>query len=63
VECRDVEAAGCHEVGWDGFVAGGNEYERIPRDDPAVYFHEITKRFPGRENVIHPVMEHGPAVA
>jgi hypothetical protein len=63
VDRRDVETAGSHEVGRDGFVARGYQHKRIPGDDSAMDLHKITERFPGRENVVHAVMEHGPAVA
>ena len=58
-----IEARKRHQVGWNGFVARGYGNNPIPRDDPAVDFQEITQHFPRRKNVIHPVVEHGPAVA
>ena len=63
VDGGDVEAAGGHEVGWDRFVAGGNDTSPVPGDHPAVHLHEIAEHFPGREDVVHAAVEHGPAVA
>ena len=50
-------------MGRYGLVARGDQHGPVPGDHPAVDLHQVAEHLPGRQDIVHAVVGHGPAVA
>ena len=63
VDRGQIQPGGSHKMRGDRFVATRQQHHTVPWDDGAVQLDHIREHLARREDVIHPIVALGPAVA